>query len=278
MLLAFAVVSLGSIANAAIERPFQAGLSGAFTFGACPASAPARATCLHDHVSGQISYLGQSTGEFDVVIDTAAAGADGCAPITKRGFFTASNRDRLNVSAQGRYCFATLAATYTYSIIGGSGRFIAASGAGTWLVPKPATISGTGGAGDEHLRGTLVYGKLAGREPGLAVPHSPARVAQGEASVLLSCPSSSSGCSGTLTLSLGRQASVRPPQHRTYTRAVSVGRARFTLVAGARRIVRVSLSARARRSLAHAHDHRLRVTATIAHRQIAITLVEPERP
>lgn len=277
MFLVLSAISLAFLASAAVGRPLRADLTGAFTFGACPASAPAGATCLHDHVSGQISYLGRSTGEFDVVIDTAAGGVDGCAPITKHGFFIAASGDRLDVSAQGRYCFATLAATYTYSITGGSGLFNGATGTGTWLVPRPTTFKGTGGVGDEHLRGTIAYGSRAGLQSGLAVPNHSASVTGGKANVLLSCPHDSAGCSGTLTLSLGRRTSVRHPYRTRYMRAMTVGHVRFTLSAGVRHSLRVSLSASARCWLTRARDDRLRVTATIAHRHFTVTLVEQDR-
>jgi len=147
----------------ATTRSFRADLVGAFAFGACPAGAPTGAMCLHDHVSGPISYLGRASGEFDVIIDSAATGADGCAPVSKRGSFVASDGDRLNVDARGRYCYATSTATYRYSFAGGSGRFVAATGTGTWLVPAPNSLNGTGGTGDETLRGTIAYPGPPGR-------------------------------------------------------------------------------------------------------------------
>lgn len=150
--------------TAAVQRPLNADLVGAFDFGECPAGAPAGALCLHDRVRGPISYLGQSTGAFDVVIDAAAAGADGCAPAGKRGFFVAADGDRVDVVAQGNYCFATSVTTYVYTVTGGSGRFAGATGTGSYLVPAPRTFDGKSGEGEERLRGTIAF-----PEPG-AVP------------------------------------------------------------------------------------------------------------
>jgi hypothetical protein len=276
-LLALSLLVLAPVARAAVERPLTADLVGAFTFGGCPAGAPVGALCLHDSVSGQISYLGGSTGEFDVVIDTAAAGADGCAPANKVGSFVAANGDRLDVTARGTYCFPTSVATYAYTVTGGSGCLAGATGTGTWLVPPPTTLSPMGGVGDEHLRGTIAVCTPAGLTPGLAVAHSPATVTRGKANVLLTCPAGPSGCSGSLTLSVRRRIIVRRGHRRSLMHTVTVGRARFSLAAAATRTVRVLLSAGARLSLAHARGHRLRVTTTIANSHRAVTLVQSKR-
>lgn len=75
-------------------------------------------------------------------------------------------------------------------------------------------------------------------KPGLAVAHSPAKVTRGKAGVLLTCPRGTSGCSGTLTLSVHQRVVVRRHGHRSaVTRTVTVGRARFSLAAGASRTV-----------------------------------------
>jgi hypothetical protein len=167
-LLALSVLAIAPPATKAVERPLTADLVGAFAFGACPASAPPSALCLHDSVRGPISDLGPSTGEFDVVIDVAASGANGCAPAKKRGFFIANNghrrnRHRLDVTARGSFCFATSVATYVFTVTGGNGRFARATGTGTWLVPPPKSLNGTGGEGDEYLRGTIAYRRPRGQ-------------------------------------------------------------------------------------------------------------------
>jgi hypothetical protein len=156
-LLALSLLGFTPAASPAFDRPFDADLVGEFTFGACPAGAPAAGLCLHDRLSGPLSDLGSSTGEFDVVIDVAASGADNCAPATKTGSFVAANGDRLRVNAAGRYCFATSTTNYAFSIVGGTGGLAGTSGAGTWAVPPPSTLNAMGGAGEEHLRGTISY-------------------------------------------------------------------------------------------------------------------------
>jgi hypothetical protein len=154
--LALAGLALAPTASARQERPLNADLVGVFEFGPCPAGAPTGASCLSDQVSGAISNFGDSTGKFDVVIDTLAIGSDGCSPAEKHGSFVSTRGDRLDVTATGKYCWATSTATYAFTITGGSGRFAAASGSGTWLVPAPREFDGTGGVGDEYLRGTIV--------------------------------------------------------------------------------------------------------------------------
>jgi hypothetical protein len=156
--LALAVTAVLAPAHAAASdaRPIHDRLVGVFAFGACPAEAPAGALCLHDRVSGRIDHVGEVTGEFDVVIDAAKAGADGCAPISKRGSFVRPEEgDRLDIRGDGTFCFATAVATYAYTITGGSGKFDDASGTGTWLVPAPTVFDGVSGVGDEVLDGTL---------------------------------------------------------------------------------------------------------------------------
>ncbi len=112
-------------------------------------------------------------------------------------------------------------------------------------------------------------------KPGLAVADGTAKVTGGKAAVLLSCPHGTSGCSGTLALTVRRRVTVRRHGRRTtVTRTVTVGRARFNLAAGARRTFQVSLSQSARSSLTHAPSHRVRVTAAIGHTHKTITLVQ----
>jgi hypothetical protein len=156
-LVAISSLALVAPASAAVTRPLNGDLVGTFAFGGCPAGSPAGALCLHDSVAGPISELGRSTGEFDVLINTAASGPDGCAPADKRGFFVAENGNRVEVTAHGSYCLATSTANYAFTVTGGSGRFAGATGTGSWLVPPPSSLSGTGGVGDERLRGTITY-------------------------------------------------------------------------------------------------------------------------
>jgi hypothetical protein len=148
-------VGAGTSASAASTTPLRGDVLGSFFFHACPADAPAGALCLHDDVAGQMIHLGRTTGSFEVVFDTAAFGADGCGPIRKQGSLVAANGERIDVSAEGTFCFGTLVALYEFRITGGTGRFANASGSGSWLVPAPTTFDGVSGTGDEFLLGAL---------------------------------------------------------------------------------------------------------------------------
>jgi hypothetical protein len=137
-------------------RPLKGEVVGSFAFHACDAEAPAAALCLRDEIAGHLTHLGKTTGTFEVVFDVASFGADGCGPIRKKGSFVAANGDRLDVEADGTFCFSTSVAIYEVQITGGSGRFEDATGRGAWLVPAPATFDGVKGTGDESLMSVLI--------------------------------------------------------------------------------------------------------------------------
>jgi len=172
-----AVVScwLAAIAPAARanEHAFTADLVGDFVFGACPAEAPSGAQCLHDHLSGTMTDVGKAAGEFDVVIDSAHMGPDGCAPADKNGSFVAPDGGRLGVMARGSYCFATSSASYHYVLKGLTGRFAGASGNGSWTVPAPSSLNGMGGSGAEQIRGVIAGVGSAGPSGTPAPPSTP---------------------------------------------------------------------------------------------------------
>ena len=141
-------------AGAESATPLKGDVLGSFFFHSCPAGTVPGATCLHDDIAGNLTHLGRSAGSFDVVFDTAAF-VDGCGPIRKQGSFTAANGDRLDLEAEGTFCFTTLIANYNFRVTGGRGRFAGASGSGTWVVPPPTTFDGVAGVGDEILEGVL---------------------------------------------------------------------------------------------------------------------------
>jgi hypothetical protein len=147
---------LVALAAAGGIKPLKGDVLGTFSFHACAADAPARAQCLHDDVTGQITHLGRTIGSFEVVFDIAKFGDDGCGPIRKTGSFIAANGDWLHIEAQGTFCFSSLVAAYKYRITGGTGRFAGASGGGDWVVPPPTTFDGVSGTGNEALIGSIV--------------------------------------------------------------------------------------------------------------------------
>jgi hypothetical protein len=157
-LLVLVVVACGVVpADAGGTKRLRGNLAGTFFFHPCSDDAPPRAQCLHDDVAGNLGLLGTSIGSFDVVLDIARFGKDGCGPITRKGSFVVASGDRLDVEASGTFCAKTFVASYEYRITGGSGPFAGASGTGEWVVPAPASFDGVGsGIGNETLTGSLV--------------------------------------------------------------------------------------------------------------------------
>jgi hypothetical protein len=156
MMAAILVADKGALAAGKSAKPLKGEVLGSFFFHACPADAPAQALCLHDDVTGHLTHLGRTTGSFEVVFDVAQFGEDGCGPIRKKGSFVAANGDRLDVEAEGIFCFSTVVAIYEFQITGGTGRFQGTTGHGAWLVPAPTTFDGVNGTGDETLIGVLI--------------------------------------------------------------------------------------------------------------------------
>ena len=138
-----------------LEGPLKGDGQGSFYFHPC-SDAGSNELCLHDDVTGTLTQLGITRGSFEVIFDIPAFDANGCGPIRKQGSFFAANGDRLDIEAQGTFCFSTLVATYEFRITGGTGRFTGASGGGSWLVPPPATFDGVAGIGDEFFSGVVV--------------------------------------------------------------------------------------------------------------------------
>ena len=154
-----ATVALGGPAVAS-DHPqvVAAQLDGSFIFHPCPAGTPAADLCLTDHITTTLPGLGSVGGPFEVHIAFSSFAADGCGPIDKSGEFSATDGSILRVRATGLYCSASSIATYDYRITGGTGKAQDASGSGIWLVPPPATFSGSSGTGPEFFHGTLSIG------------------------------------------------------------------------------------------------------------------------
>jgi uncharacterized membrane protein YgcG len=144
-------------AGAESTPPLKGDVVGSFFFHACPPEARPMSACLHDDITGTLAHLGRTTGSFEVVFDLAAfGGANNCGPIRKQGSFIAANGDRLDVEAEGTFCFGTLVATYDFQVTGGTGRFAGSGASGSWLVPPPTSFDGVAGVGEEFLEGVLV--------------------------------------------------------------------------------------------------------------------------
>jgi hypothetical protein len=158
---AVGVLGLGGGAHAAATpdrgtagRPVAATvlLNGVFTFHACPLGSPAGDFCLTDVVTGTLPGAGPATGTFEVHIAFSQFDAGACGPIDKHGSLR-TGRGSVALRATGFYCRATAIADYNYRVVDGAAAV--ARGTGLWLVPAPATLTGTGGTGPEYLHGTF---------------------------------------------------------------------------------------------------------------------------
>lgn len=128
------------------------GMTGDFTFHACPAGTPAADACLTDHLTGSLPGLGGVTGEFEVHLAISQAAADQCEPIDKHGTFTTAKGHRLQLVAEGMFCAAQGIASYDYRVVSGG------TGHGQWLVPPPDTFANGSGSGPEYFFGSLEGG------------------------------------------------------------------------------------------------------------------------
>jgi hypothetical protein len=152
-------VALAGSASASDHRQVVAAqLDGSFVFHACPAGTPAGDLCLTDHITTTLPGLGSVSGPFEVHIAFSSFAADGCGSIDKSGALTATDGSTMQVRATGLYCSASSIATYDYRITGGTGKARDASGSGMWLVPPPATFTGSSGTGPEFFHGSLSIG------------------------------------------------------------------------------------------------------------------------
>jgi hypothetical protein len=115
-----------------------------------------RALCLRDDVAGRLTHWVKRSAVSKLFSTQQQFGEGGCGPIRKEGTFTAANGDQLEVEAEGTFCFGTQVATYEFRVTEGTGRFVGASGSGSWFVPPPATFDGVDGTEDEFLNGLLV--------------------------------------------------------------------------------------------------------------------------
>ena len=119
--------------------------------------APPPLLTLADSVSGNAAGLGAVTGSFTVTIDFNHPVADGFVLVSKAGSLVAADGDRLDLAMVGTFNVTTLDVHYVFVVTGGTGRFVGATGNGTWDVPPPSTFDpSTGsGSGAEIFRGMI---------------------------------------------------------------------------------------------------------------------------
>jgi hypothetical protein len=154
VLAAGTVMLLGQPAQANSTQQVNVSQDGVFAFHACPTGTPAADACLTDHLTGTLPGVGPVTGTFEVHIAYSSFGADNCGRIDKHGTFTGP-AGTLNVQAAGLFCNNTSIASYNFAILGGTGSYRFAVGAGIWSVPPASSFDGSAGEGAEIFFGTL---------------------------------------------------------------------------------------------------------------------------
>ena len=120
-------------------------------------TAPPPLLTLADSVSGNADGLGKVTGSFTVTVDFNHPVADGFVLVSKAGSLVAADGDQINLAMVGTFNVTTFDVHYVFIVTGGTGRFAAATGNGTWDVPPPSTFDPTtgSGSGTETFRGTI---------------------------------------------------------------------------------------------------------------------------
>jgi hypothetical protein len=133
--------------------PFQLQFAEQYAVVACSGSEPAGTLCVATTGTGQGHNNGASLGPVSLARSSvyAPAGSDSCGPATTRGTLTLAGGDTITFSGTGAFCRAQQTATFTYTITGGTGRYLRAGGTGAIVVPTPQSAS----AGSESWSGTL---------------------------------------------------------------------------------------------------------------------------
>ena len=120
---------LGAIPVAAVERPFALNGTGVGEFFTNEAGLPIRATVTG---SGTATHLGlwTTTG----TVNYGPPGEDGLIPSSGEATIIAANGDTLKVVVQGKLNLGAGTDSGTFTFVGGTGRFAAASGSADFVV------------------------------------------------------------------------------------------------------------------------------------------------
>ena len=128
--------------QASSDVPFHAQIVQYATFAPCPAGVSGADACVSQTAVGTATHLGQTTKRSLVALTFISPS---CATFIEYTTFTAANGDTLTAVQSGTACFTsptTVSATATYTITGGTGRFVGATGNGTASTTVSATSSG----------------------------------------------------------------------------------------------------------------------------------------
>jgi hypothetical protein len=128
-----------------------------FTATACPSPAPTL-FCAASTGTGEFSHLGKMTSSYLGIVDFAQPQGPGCYAVASNGTLTSRQGDQLVVLDVGTFCQTSATAamvTGNFTITGGTGRFIGATGGGTYTAPTIFNDTFTGGSSDEVYTGTI---------------------------------------------------------------------------------------------------------------------------
>jgi hypothetical protein len=139
-----------------VYGPFQADFTEQYALITCDARQPKGTLCLSTSGTGTGTNGGRNLGSVRLQRSSIYATGDAstCSPATTQGTLTLANGDIITFMGTGTFCRAFQAATFTYTITGGTGHYQHASGTGTINVPPPTSAS----AGAESWGGTLLTG------------------------------------------------------------------------------------------------------------------------
>ena len=142
------VLLLGALPVAAHDRPFALNGTGVGTFTTNEAGLPVSATVTG---SGTATHLGlwTTTG----TVHYGPPDADGLLPSSGEATITAANGDTINAVVQGKLNLGAGTDSGTFTFVGGTGRFAAASGSSNFVV----TVNPVTGGFELTIVGTINY-------------------------------------------------------------------------------------------------------------------------
>ncbi len=149
VLAAVLVSALATSAFATTSEPFKGSFSETFTIVNPPPVIVANASG-----SGQITHEGLSTESFVGTVDfTNVDPQTGCAHDSAIGSITGASGDSVNISAVGEFCSNTGVDSGTFTVTGGTGRFVGATGGGTYS----SVANFSTGTSSETYDGSITY-------------------------------------------------------------------------------------------------------------------------
>jgi hypothetical protein len=141
-------------AAAQIPVPFRATYTEDVVAHLCPFPT----LCFSISGSGQATHLGTTSEVSSASIDLLTIILTGCSPESRTATLAAANGDELYLSLSGTTCgdAQSGSSTYTYVIVGGTGRFSGATGSGI------ATSSYSSSGSTTSLSGSLIFARGTG--------------------------------------------------------------------------------------------------------------------